>query len=81
MKTAISIPDPLFEEAERLAERLDLSRSALYRCALEAYLREYRDEVLVERINEVCEEVDTYLPDDLSQAAVALFDGAEWEED
>ena len=81
MKTAVSIPDPLFEEGERLAERLGLSRSALYRCALETYLKEYRDEVIVERINEVCEEVETYLADDISSAAVAILEGADWEED
>jgi hypothetical protein len=40
MKTAISLPDPLFEAAERTATRLKLSRSELYARALEAYLRQ-----------------------------------------
>ena len=52
MKTAISIPDPLFEEAEAIAERLSLSRGALYRRALEAYLRTFREDELIRRINE-----------------------------
>ncbi|HEX9737109.1 MAG TPA: ChpI protein, partial [Thermoanaerobaculia bacterium] len=30
MKTAISLPDPLFEAAEALAARLSMSRSQLY---------------------------------------------------
>ncbi|MEM6753148.1 MAG: ChpI protein, partial [Cyanobacteria bacterium P01_C01_bin.38] len=33
MKTAISIPDPLFEAAEQFAKRLGLSRSELYAMA------------------------------------------------
>ena len=36
MKTAISIPDPLFKKAEDLARRLHLSRSQLYASALRA---------------------------------------------
>ena len=38
MKTAISIPDDLFEEADRLARSLGKSRSELYREALAEYL-------------------------------------------
>ena len=36
MKTAISIPDELFEQAEKLAAERCLSRSALYAVALKA---------------------------------------------
>ena len=38
MKTAISIPDPVFRSAERLAARLGLSRSELYCRALKDLL-------------------------------------------
>lgn len=38
MKTAISLPDELYHRAERLAQRLGRSRSALYADALRAYL-------------------------------------------
>jgi metal-responsive CopG/Arc/MetJ family transcriptional regulator len=38
MKTAISIPDPVFREAEALAAELGLSRSALYAEAVREYL-------------------------------------------
>jgi hypothetical protein len=33
MKTAISVPDDMFEEADRLAKRLGKSRSQLYTAA------------------------------------------------
>lgn len=42
MKTAISIPDPVFESAERLAREMGVSRSELYVTALRSYL-ESRD--------------------------------------
>lgn len=40
MKTAISIPDPLFSKAEKLRKKLKLSRSQLYAQAVEKYLSE-----------------------------------------
>jgi antitoxin MazE6 len=41
MKTAISIPDPVFKAAERLSKRLGVSRSQLYAEAVGEYLREH----------------------------------------
>lgn len=37
MKVAVSIPDPIFDEAERLAKRLGTSRSEIYARALDAF--------------------------------------------
>ena len=42
MKTAISIPDDVLQQIERLTRRLPLSRSALYRRAVGKYLRHAR---------------------------------------
>jgi metal-responsive CopG/Arc/MetJ family transcriptional regulator len=53
MKTAISLPDPLFEAAERLARQLGKSRSQLYAEALRAYLERHRDEDITARLNEI----------------------------
>ncbi len=38
MKIAISVPDPVFQAGEHLAQQLKLSRSQLYSEALAAYL-------------------------------------------
>jgi len=38
MKTAVSVPDPLFQRAERTAKRLGISRSELYARALNDFL-------------------------------------------
>ena len=42
MKTAISIPDPIFESAEKLAKRLGISRSQLYSEAVDALVEKHR---------------------------------------
>ncbi len=53
MKTAISIPNELFESAEGFARRLGMTRSELYAKALRDYLREHEGEGITERLDEV----------------------------
>jgi metal-responsive CopG/Arc/MetJ family transcriptional regulator len=53
MKTAVSLRDPLFEEAERLARQLGKSRSQLSADALREYLERHRDEDITRRLNEI----------------------------
>ena len=38
MKTAISIPDEVFDAAEAVAQRLGMSRSELYATAVQAFM-------------------------------------------
>lgn len=53
MKTAISIPDRVFESAEKLAERLGQSRSQLYTQALNSYLERHRGDNVTKKLNEI----------------------------
>jgi metal-responsive CopG/Arc/MetJ family transcriptional regulator len=53
MKTAISIPDPLFKELERLTRRLRIPRSQLYARALDAYLQRQRSKGIKGALDEV----------------------------
>ena len=53
MKTAISIPDALFEAADALAARLGVSRSVLFQQAVEALLREHDDHRITDALNRV----------------------------
>ena len=55
MKTAISLPDPLFEEAEAAAKDLGVSRSKLIQTALEKFLAERRDAEVTASINRAIE--------------------------
>ena len=41
MKIAVSIPDPVFKAAERLAKRLGVSRSELYARAIDEFNRNH----------------------------------------
>ena len=43
MKTAISLPDPVFEAADNLANKFKISRSELYVMALENFIRENQE--------------------------------------
>jgi predicted transcriptional regulator len=53
MKTAISIPDQLFNAVERMAKRLGISRSELFQRAVREFLRSQRDTGVKEALNEV----------------------------
>lgn len=61
MKTAISIPDDLFEKAEELAERLDVSRSQLYARAIAEYAERHSSQRIREKLDEVYAEQDSEL--------------------
>jgi metal-responsive CopG/Arc/MetJ family transcriptional regulator len=53
MKTAISLPDDLFESADALAKRLGVSRSELYATAVAEFLAKHQDAKVTERLDEV----------------------------
>ncbi len=53
MKTAISLPDSVFDEAEALAQQLGLSRSELYTKALQAYLKKHNRNQILHKLNQV----------------------------
>lgn len=53
MKTAVSIPDRVFESAEKLAARLGVSRSQLYAKALAGLVEKHREDLITSRLNEI----------------------------
>jgi len=53
MKTAVSIPDPVFRAADQLARRLHVSRSELYARALVRMLEQEDDGSITARLNEL----------------------------
>ena len=58
MKTAVSIPDPIFERAESLAHRTGKSRSQVYAEALERYLDVLDPEAVTAAMNAVCDALE-----------------------
>ena len=59
MKTAISLPDRVFKEAERFARRQKKSSSQLYAEALAEYLARHAPNDITEAMNSVCDHLDT----------------------
>ena len=51
VKTAISIDKPLFEQAERIARKMKVSRSRLFALALEEYIHRAQNRDLIAQIN------------------------------
>jgi len=53
MKTAISIPDPLFHAAEVLAHRQKKSRSELYADAVREYIQSHKNKDVTQALNAI----------------------------
>ena len=78
MKTEISIPNPIFEAAQQLAEQLNMSLSDLYTAALAAYVADYQNEDITEKLNEVYEIEPSSLESDLVTLQLASIGGDNW---
>ena len=61
MKTAISIPDTVFQAAEGLAHRLGISRSELYAKAVAEYTKSRKNQNVTELLNQVYQEQESKL--------------------
>lgn len=68
VKTAVSIPDPLFQAADRIARRRGLSRSQLYARALERLVDAESSDEVTARLDEVYATEDSGLDKDLERA-------------
>lgn len=78
MKTTISVPHDVFEEAERLATTLGRPRSQLYTDAVREYLDRHDPESVTERLDAV---VDDLAPEEdrfVTAAAREILELVEW---
>ena len=78
MKTAISLPDAIFRNAERLAKRLKKSRSELYREALAEYVARHEPEAVTDALNALARRLDTRPDAFASAAARRVLERSEW---
>jgi metal-responsive CopG/Arc/MetJ family transcriptional regulator len=56
IKTAISLPKTLFDQADALAKTLKVSRSRLFVMAVEEFIRRYQNQQLLDRLNQAFRE-------------------------
>ena len=78
MKTAISLPDAIFQDAERLARRLKKSRSELYKEAVAEYVARHEPEAVTEALNQFAKKLDTRPDEFTSAAARRILERSEW---
>jgi metal-responsive CopG/Arc/MetJ family transcriptional regulator len=78
MKTAVSIPDDVFQGAERFARRTKKSRSRLYGDAVKEYLARHAPDEITEAMNRVCAEVDEPTDKFVGAAARRILERSEW---
>jgi metal-responsive CopG/Arc/MetJ family transcriptional regulator len=78
MKTAVSIPDEVFKEAERLAAELQTSRSQLYSRALREFVARHAPDRLTEAMNRVVGEVGNGVDELSRRASRQVLEHVEW---
>jgi predicted transcriptional regulator len=78
MKTAISLPDEIFEAAELLAQKLGLSRSELYARAVREYVERQRRDNVTARLDAVYADDDEGLDPVLARMQLASLKREDW---
>lgn len=78
MKTAVSIPDDVFEEAERLAIDLQTSRSQLYSRALQEFVARHAPDRVTEAMNRMVDEVGSEIDEFSQRASRRGLEQVEW---
>jgi metal-responsive CopG/Arc/MetJ family transcriptional regulator len=78
MKTAISIPDPIFRSANRLAKRLHVSRSRLFSVAVDEYVRTHQTENVTDRLNAVYKDSEAQVDPALQTMQNTVLSREKW---
>lgn len=78
MKTAISVPDDVFESAERLARRERRSRSEIYSTAVREYVARHSPDEVTDALNRVVADVGASTDPFVARAARRILDHSEW---
>jgi predicted DNA-binding protein len=78
MKTAVSLPDEVFEGADRLARKMKKSRSQLYAEAISEYLALHDVDEVIAAIDRVCEATGDEYDPTVSAAVRRTLERVEW---
>lgn len=78
MKTAVSIPDDVFKEAEHLAKHLKVSRSELYAKALAEFVSRHSPDAVTDSFNRVLAEINEDPDPAFQRAARSVLEKSEW---
>lgn len=78
MKTAVSVPDDLFEQAERLARRVGTTRSGLYSRAVREYVARHAPDEVTAAVDRVCDAVGESRDAFTAEAARTTLERSDW---
>ena len=78
MKTAVSIPDDVFEKVERFARRARRSRSEVFSAALREYMARHAPDEVTEAINRAVDEIGDQTDEFVAAAARRVLEKTEW---
>jgi predicted transcriptional regulator len=78
MKTAISVPDDVFESAEQLARRERRSRSEIYSTALREYVARHAPDEITDALDRVVTAVGTSPDPFVKRAAERSLAASDW---
>jgi predicted transcriptional regulator len=78
MKTAVSVPDDVFDEAERLARREGRSRSEVYSAALREYVARHTPDEVVDALDRVVAEVGEGIDPFVAIASRRVLESTDW---
>ena len=80
MKTAVSIPDEVFDKVERLAREAGRSRSEVYSAALLEYIARHAPDEITDATDRVCAQVGAGAQRDalVTAAARRILERTEW---
>jgi metal-responsive CopG/Arc/MetJ family transcriptional regulator len=78
MKTAVSIPDNVFQKAEHLARRMKKSRSQLFSNAIEEYVDRHAPDRVTEAMDKACAEIGAETDSFVSEASHRILEHSEW---
>jgi metal-responsive CopG/Arc/MetJ family transcriptional regulator len=78
MKVAVSIPDDIFKETDKLARQMKTSRSHLYSRALMEFLSRHAPDQVTAAMNRVCDQLQEPPDQFVSTAARRILERTKW---
>jgi predicted transcriptional regulator len=78
MKTAVSIPDDVFEKVERFARRARRSRSEVFSAALREYMARHAPDEVTDAINRAVDDMGDQKDKFVATAARRVLEKTEW---
>ncbi len=73
MKTAISIPDNLFEQVNKLAEESNTSKSRIFCIAVREYLEKVKSQKVLDALNRAYIDEETFEEKELRKKSIGYY--------